>query len=217
MDTRLPAGVVVHGTREDLARAFGRLAALQPVVWDDDGLVCAPGAAPDVAAAALTGVPFAVTERAPTGQVLDPPAAMLAGWYMRSPAHAPAPASVRELIQAPGPAFGWGAHATTAMCLDALAGLPAGAALDVGCGSGLLTQAWIRLGRGTVHAIDADAAATAQTRQSLAAAGIAHQALVETRTVESLAAAEIDGRVVLANIPAAAHRALCHRIGGATP
>ena len=36
----------------------------------------------------------------------DPPARWVAGWYLRSPAHAPAPAGVRELLQAPGEGFG---------------------------------------------------------------------------------------------------------------
>ena len=40
--------------------------------------------------------------------------------------------------------------------------LPAGAALDVGCGSGLLAQAWAALGRGPVLACDLDPRALAR-------------------------------------------------------
>ena len=95
------------------------------------------------------------------------PSRWLGGWYLRSPAHAPAPAGVRELVQAPGEGFGPAAHATTAMCLEGVEALPAGPALDAGCGSGLLAQAWARLGRGPVLACDLDPRALDQAARSL--------------------------------------------------
>ena len=102
----------------------------------------------------------------------EPPAAWVAGWYRRGAGHLAAPAGVRELVQAPGEGFGPGDHPTTALCLEALAALPAGPALDAGCGSGLLAQAWARLGRGEVLAVEADPAAADQARRSLRLAGL---------------------------------------------
>src|SRR5680860_737469 len=69
--------------------------------------------------------------------------------------------------------------------------LPAGDALDLGCGSGLLGQAWIALGRGAVLACDLDPRALDQAARR---------------------ADEITGRVVLANVPVEAHASLLSRI-----
>jgi ribosomal protein L11 methyltransferase len=143
----------------------------------------------------------------------DPPARWLAGWYLRSPEHVPAPAGVRELVQAPGEGFGPGAHATTAMCLEALDALAAGPAVDAGCGSGLLAQAWARLGRGPVVACDLDPRALDQARRSLAAAGLAGAVTLRRSALAALAPAELAGRVLIANVPAPAHRELLGRIG----
>jgi ribosomal protein L11 methyltransferase len=94
------------------------------------------------------------------------------------------------------------------MCLEAIDRLPPGPAVDVGCGSGLLTQAWARLGRGHVLAVDADPAAVAQTRASVDLAGVG--GIVETRlqAIETLRPRDLAGVTILANIPLAAHRAL---------
>ena len=138
---------------------------------------------------------------------------MVAGWYRRGPAHAPAPDGVRELVQAPGEGFGPIGHATTAMCLEMLDGLPGGDAVDVGCGSGLLAQAWVALGRGSALAIDLDARALDQAARSLAAAGRSEQVVLRRGPVAGLDPAEIAGRVVLANVPRPAHASLLERTG----
>lgn len=183
------------------------------MAWEPWGLRCAPRAAPEAARRAMAACPFPLAHLAAPPAWPDPPAALVAGWYRRSPAHAPAPAGTLELVQAPGPGFGPGDHATTAMCLAALSRLPAGPALDVGCGSGLLAQAWARLGRGPVRALDADPAAVEQARRSLAAAGL--EGLVELwrGPLERLAPADLADRVILANLPAPAQAALLGRIG----
>ena len=178
------------------------------------GIVCAPRAAPEAAAAALAACPFPVRRLAEVPGWPDPPAAMVGGWYRRSPAHLAAPAGVRELVQVPGEGFGPGDHATTAMCLGALEGLPGGPALDAGCGSGLLAQAWAALGRGPVTAIDVDPHALAQAEASLRAAGLAGAVEVRRASIATLAGAQISGRTVLANVPGDAHRALLSRIEG---
>lgn len=203
----LPPGVRVEGTAPAIREAFPALCDLQPVRMERGGLVCAPRCAPERAAAALAVCPLPVRVLDHVPGWPDPPAAWVGGWYRRSPAHAPAPAGVRELVQAPGEGFGPSDHPTTAMCLEALEALPAGPALDAGCGSGLLAQAWAALGRGPVLAVDLDPRALDQAARSLAASG--RGGVVWRRgPLEALAGADLAGRVVLANVPAGAHRAL---------
>ncbi len=70
----------------------------------------------------------------------------------------------------PGLAFGTGTHATTALCLEWLDGLPlAGRSLlDYGCGSGVLAIAALKLGCRSATAIDIDPQALTATRQNAA-------------------------------------------------
>ncbi|MCI9330701.1 MAG: 50S ribosomal protein L11 methyltransferase [Oscillibacter sp.] len=58
----------------------------------------------------------------------------------------------------PGLTFGTGAHATTRLCLTALEDLVRGGerVLDLGCGSGILSVAALRLGAGSALAVDID-------------------------------------------------------------
>ncbi len=58
----------------------------------------------------------------------------------------------------PGLTFGTGSHATTRLCLTALEGLVRGSerVLDLGCGSGILSVAALRLGAGSALAVDID-------------------------------------------------------------
>src|SRR5262249_59191842 len=71
----LPAGLLVAGGRPALERAFGALAPLQPLEWTAAGLVCAPRAAPEIAAAALAACPFPPRPAPPpTGPPPRPPA-----------------------------------------------------------------------------------------------------------------------------------------------
>ena len=209
----LPAGLLVEGDPKMIAREFARLCPLQPVRMEAEGLVCAPRSAPELAAPALVlcPLPWRPLEAVPGWP--DPPAAMVAGWYRRSPAHAPAPDGVRELVQAPGEGFGPADHATTAMCLELLEGLPASDAVDVGCGSGLLCQAWVALERGGVLACDLDGRALDQTARSLAAAGRDGRITLRRGPIAALRADELAGRVVLANVPLSAHESLLSRIG----
>ena len=63
------------------------------------------------------------------------------------------------LILDPGLAFGTGSHATTRLCLEALeqAVKPGDTVLDLGCGSGILSIAALKLGAASATAVDIDA------------------------------------------------------------
>jgi Ribosomal protein L11 methyltransferase (PrmA) len=213
----LPPGLVVCGPHAALARAFPALIALQPVRLTGEGLVCAPRAAPELARAALAACPLPHRPLAAVPGWPDPPSAWVGGWYRRSPGHLPAPRGVRELLQVPGPGFGPHDHPTTALCLDALPDLPAGPALDAGCGSALLAQAWARLERGPALAVDADPAAVDHARRSLRAAGLDGAVRVERALLERLPAEALAGRALLANLPAPAQAALLARLPGPPP
>jgi ribosomal protein L11 methyltransferase len=78
--------------------------------------------------------------------------------HVRAPWHpAPADAAVVDVVIDPGQAFGTGAHPTTRMCLELLLELqPAGAVVDLGCGSGVLAIAAAKLGFGPVLGVDHD-------------------------------------------------------------
>lgn len=213
----LPAMVTVRAPREELERSFAAIVNIQPVAWIADGLVCSPRAAPDLATAALANCPFTVDI---ADQALIWPrieARLLAGWYLRGPEHAQGPRSSKELVQMPGEGFGPGGHVTTEMCLAALAHMPAAPALDVGCGSGILSQAWVHMTGREVLACDPDPATIDQAARSVEAAGLELKVSLRRALVQSLPAEDLAERVVLANLPASGHRALLSRLAAAPP
>lgn len=147
----------------------------------------------------------------------DSQAALVAGWYRRSEHHAPAPAGLRELLQTAGEGFGPQDHPTTEMCLAAIQKIAPAPAIDVGCGSGLLSQAWAKHLGQPVLAVDLDPAAVRQAQASAERAGCGRLVQVHRRAIESLTASELTDRVVLANIPAAAHHVLIARLNAPPP
>jgi ribosomal protein L11 methyltransferase len=110
----------------------------------------------------------------------------------------------------PGRAFGTGQHATTAGCLELLETIvertrPA-RVIDLGTGSGILAIAAARLGVPEVLAIDSDPDAVTSTTANVERNGLAGRV-----TCEGADAATLDADpapLVLANLLAAAHRAL---------
>ena len=88
-------------------------------------------------------------------------------WICPSWQSPPDPTAINLLLD-PGLAFGTGTHATTALCLTALAGLIADGdrVVDFGCGSGILAIAAARLGATRVLAIDNDPQALRATEDN---------------------------------------------------
>jgi ribosomal protein L11 methyltransferase len=72
----------------------------------------------------------------------------------------------------PGRAFGTGAHGSTRAALELLAQLHPSPALDLGCGSGVLSVAALRLGFGPVAAFDIDPLAVDATAENAARNGV---------------------------------------------
>lgn len=84
-----------------------------------------------------------------------------------------APAGLRSVVIDPGQAFGTGGHGSTRASLELLASLPArGAVLDLGCGSGVLSIAALRLGFDPVYACDIDPIAVEVTAENAARNGV---------------------------------------------
>jgi ribosomal protein L11 methyltransferase len=85
-----------------------------------------------------------------------------------------------EVVVDPGRAFGSGAHVSTRLALAALVDLVRGGerVLDVGCGSGVLAIAAVRLGAGAAVGIDVDPAAVAATRANADRNGVGRRLAV---------------------------------------
>ena len=72
----------------------------------------------------------------------------------------------------PGRAFGTGAHGSTRAALALLQEIEPGPALDLGCGSGVLSIAALKLGFAPVRAFDMDPLAVAATAENAARNGV---------------------------------------------
>ena len=194
-----------------IARVFGALIPLQPIAWTDDGLMCAPRVAIDHVAHVIAACPLPTEPAQITIEWPDSPSALVAGWYRRSDRHAPSPPGMRELVQVTGDGFGPSDHATTAMCLAALDDLPTAPAVDAGCGSGLLAQAWARSRAIHVLAVDLDPGAITQTHASGQLAGCGHLIEARRQPVDALTPDDLAARVVFANVALRAHQTLVAR------
>jgi len=146
----------------------------------------------------------------PVGQRL----LILPAWLPCPPEHA----DRLVIAMDPGSAFGTGSHPTTRLCLEALeqlAASPPGLAglrvADLGCGSGVLGLAALRLGAASVAAADTDSLAVRATADNAALNGLSAQVSVGQDSVEALAAL-LDGQpadLLLCNILAPVIQALC--------
>jgi ribosomal protein L11 methyltransferase len=116
--------------------------------------------------------------------------------------HDPQPGEATIVLD-PGMAFGTGLHPTTRGCLELLqevSPMPE-RVLDVGCGSGVLALAALRLGASHADALDTDALAVAATRANAERNGLADR--IETREGTLNPEAVERFELVLANLVAA--------------
>jgi ribosomal protein L11 methyltransferase len=96
----------------------------------------------------------------------------------------------------PGRAFGTGGHATTRLCAELLQLLPRGSLVDVGCGSGVLAIAAMKLGFAPVVALDCDPAAIETAQENAGRNGVE----LELRLVDARAGPLPETDVAVANI-----------------
>ena len=131
------------------------------------------------------------------------------------PGDAPAPGDPESVVVRldPGLAFGTGTHATTALCLDWLASLDLNGetVYDVGCGSGILGIAALKLGAADVLGVDIDLQAITATRQNADRNGVADR----LEASNDVTAPDRQFDVVLANILAGTLIDNAERIGSA--
>jgi ribosomal protein L11 methyltransferase len=122
---------------------------------------------------------------------------------VRPPWEAPGDTELDVVID-PGQAFGTGAHATTALCLELLLaeareGAPGASprsCVDLGCGSGVLAIVAARLGFAPVLALDYDPLAIAATDENARRAGVS----VTARRLDLRVEQVPDADLALANV-----------------
>jgi ribosomal protein L11 methyltransferase len=132
--------------------------------------------------------------------------------WVGPPWETPTPDATAIVID-PGRAFGTGAHATTRLCLELLLDLPRGPLLDIGCGSGVLAIAGVKLGFVPVVALDVDPLAIEATRANAAANGVAVETLLRDALHETLpAAATTVANIALGPVTDLAARLDCDRL-----
>lgn len=99
---------------------------------------------------------------------------------------------LEAVVIEPGHAFGTGAHGSTRAAAALLGALePAGALLDVGCGSGVLAILAVRLGWAPVTAVDLDPLAIAAARDNVARADAAIELAVADALSDPLPSAAL--------------------------
>jgi ribosomal protein L11 methyltransferase len=127
------------------------------------------------------------------------------------PSGSPAPpAGVLDvIIDAPGGAFGAGAHPTTAMCLELLMALePRGAFADLGCGTGVLGITAALRGWDPVIAIDHEVSGVEAARANAGRNGVELDLVV----ADLLELDPPPAPTVAANVPPAVHAHLAARL-----
>ncbi len=116
----------------------------------------------------------------------------------------------------PGMAFGTGTHPTTQLCLELIADLLDGDAIgwgvrgrspipmiDVGCGSGILGIAALKLGANSVLGVDQDAEAVAAAQKNAAINGVSKSLQLAVGSLEEIRTGKFflsSGQLVVVNI-----------------
>lgn len=113
----------------------------------------------------------------------------------------------------PGMAFGTGTHPSTQLCMIASEELletqPALSVLDLGCGSGILAIAAIKLGAAHVLGLDIEEIAVRATLENAERNGVADKIQAQTGSLESLTHAARRFDLILVNILAKVIIAMC--------
>jgi len=114
----------------------------------------------------------------------------------------PTPAGRFRIAVNPGMAFGTGFHETTQLCIEALEDFvqPGAALLDIGTGSGILSQAGELLGAAPIYACDIDPVAVDVARRNLRRAFIGSVNAVRD-AVADVVVANISPEAILALAP----------------
>ncbi len=113
----------------------------------------------------------------------------------------------------PGQAFGTGTHPSTQLVLEAAEDLlenwPGAKVLDLGCGSGILSIAAVKMGAAQVLALDTDPIAVRATQENATANGVADQITAQTGSLDSLIHAATRFDLALVNILAKVIVGMC--------
>ncbi|MBO0768987.1 MAG: 50S ribosomal protein L11 methyltransferase [Solirubrobacterales bacterium] len=135
--------------------------------------------------------------------------------YVRPP-WSPAHPDALDLVIDPGQAFGTGAHATTALCLELLLEEPVPsderAVVDLGCGSGVLGIAAAKLGWGPVLGLDFDPLSVTASAENADVNGVA----MEVRRFDLRSEMAPAAPLVLANLLGPLLRSWCEQLVGAS-
>jgi ribosomal protein L11 methyltransferase len=105
----------------------------------------------------------------------------------------------------PSMAFGTGTHPTTQLCLEMVEKYvrPEQVVIDVGCGSGILSIAALKLGAQKVLGVDIDSASIRSSRENAAANGVAEKLELGLGSVSEIRQGQfslLNAPLVLANI-----------------
>lgn len=124
------------------------------------------------------------------------------------PAWLPNPEPSRIPIKIdPGMAFGTGTHPTTQLCLELMerstANHPLSTAIDVGCGSGILSIAALKLGASKVLGVDIDIESVKNSRENADVNGVGEELILGQGSVTEVLNGQFEFRqapLVVANI-----------------
>jgi ribosomal protein L11 methyltransferase len=111
----------------------------------------------------------------------------------------------------PGRAFGTGAHPSTRLCLELLIDEKRGSLVDVGCGSGVIAIAAVRLGFAPVTALDIDETAVEVTQENAHVNGVE----LGTRRLDARIGGLPDADLTVANVSLEAIEAIAPGINSA--
>jgi ribosomal protein L11 methyltransferase len=107
----------------------------------------------------------------------------------------------------PGMAFGTGTHPTTQLCLELMEkefeSRPPSHVIDVGCGSGILSIAAIKLGARTALGVDIDAGSVQNSRENANANSVGDELILGVGSVDEIRAGQFEfnkAPLVVANI-----------------